>query len=295
MLTAEDKIAEQLAQMKPWQVLVGKFVEPSGVESVVDVGGTRLTVPSVGETFALPNEKVRLLRTQQATFLLGPAQPRSTSGIVTAGGSPRCTVEYPPGSGVTQMMGYPVGTTPDVGDLVLIDWGSGGTVSQIVTAFPDSVTVPEAPTPLPTGKQTLTFTALDSGNYQNGNWWTNEVWASDNNHGAWFYGSKIKDTIPDTATISKVEIYLPAYSTFGDPPNFRTHTHATRPAGAPSYTATVTALSSARSGWVSLPTSVGDFLKANTGGTGMRQGGYTKYRGTQTDAQSGALRITYTL
>lgn len=40
MLTAEDKIAEQLAQVKPWQVLVGRFVEPSGVESVVVAGGS---------------------------------------------------------------------------------------------------------------------------------------------------------------------------------------------------------------------------------------------------------------
>ncbi|GAA1703813.1 hypothetical protein GCM10009792_24950 [Microcella alkalica] len=118
------------------------------------------------------------------------------------------------------------------------------------------------------------------------------MWASDNNHGAWFYGSTIRDTIPGNATIGSIEIFLPAYYQFGANPNFRTHTHATKPGGAPSYTATTIALPT-RSGWVKLPNSVGDFLKDNPGGTGMRQGGYTKYRGTQTDTQSGDLRITF--
>lgn len=290
--TAEDAIAVELSKVKPWQVLVGTFVEQSSGSAVVDVGGARITMPSLGTYFPIANDLVRVLRADSGTFLLGPASPRDPRGIVTATGSPRITVEYPPGSGVEKLMGYPSTLTPAVDDLVIIDWASGGTVTAIVTALPDFDPAAAAPTTPTTGTQTITFTALDSGNW-NGGWWTNEVWASDNNHGAWFYGSKVKDTIPDTATIGKVEIFLPAYYQFGDPPNFRTHTHASKPGGAPSYTATVTPLSS-RSGWVTLPTSVGDFLKANTGGTGFRQGGFTKFRGTQTDAQSGALRITYT-
>lgn len=292
MRTTEDAVAEQLAQLRPWQVLVGTFIEQSNDQAVVDVGGARVTMPSVGTYFPLPNDPVRVLRTDQNTFLLGPAAPRSAVGKVTATGSPRITVEYPPGSGVTKLMGYPAGTTPAVDDQVIIDWASGGTVVAIVAATPEFDPTPTPPPAPSGGRKTLVFTAVDSGNW-NGNWWTNEVWASDNNHGAWFYGSKVKDTIPDSAVIVKTEIFLPAYYTFGFPPNFRTHTHASKPAGAPSYTGTVTVLSSARSGWVTLPNSVGDFLKANTGGTGMRQGGFNKYRGTQGDAQSGALRITF--
>lgn len=290
--TSEDAVAEKLATIKPWQVLVGKFVAQSAGSAVVDVGGARITMPSLGTYFPLVNDAVRVLRADTGTFLLGPAVPKDARGIVTATGSPRITVEYPPGSGVSKLMGYPSTLTPAVNDLVVIDWASGGTVTAIVTALPDVDPPGEAPPVASSGPKTLVFTALDSGNW-NGGWWTNEVWASDNNHGAWFYGSKVKDTIPDTAVISKVEIYLPAYYQFGSDPNFRTHTHASKPAGAPTYTDTITPLVGARSGWVTLPTSVGDFLKANTGGTGFRQGGFTKYRGTQADAQSGALRITY--
>lgn len=291
--TSEDAVAEKLATIKPWQVLVGSFVEQSADLAVVDVGGARLSMPSVGTYFPIPNDPVRVLRTDQGPFLLGPAAPRAAGGVVTATGSPRITVEYPPGSGVTKLMGYPADVVPAVNDLVVIDWASGGTVTAVVTALPDFDEPPAPPVSTSGGTQTIVFTAIDSGNYQAGGWWTNEVWASDNNDGAWFYGSKVKDTIPGGATVSKVEIYLPSYYTFGSAPNFRTHTDGTRPAGAPSYTATVTPLSSARTGWVILPTSVGDFLKANTGGTGMKQGGFNKYRGTQTDAQSGALRITF--
>lgn len=292
MRTTEDAVAEQLAQVRPWQILIGTFIEESAGQAVVDVGGARITMPSLGTYFPLPTEPARVLRADTGTFLLGPASPKDARGIVTATGTPRITVEYPPGSGVTKLMGYPSTLTPAVDDLVVIDWASGGTVTAIVTALPDLAEPEPAPSAPGAGPQTLTFTALDSGNW-NGDWWTNEVWASDNNHGAWFYGSKIRDTIPDTATITRIEIFLPSYYSFGDPPNFRTHTHDAKPAGAPTYDATVV-LSDARSGWVTLPTSVGDFLKANVGGTGMRQGGFTKYRGTQADAQSGALRITYT-
>lgn len=291
MRTTEDAVAEELARLRPWQVLVGTYVDQSAGQAIVDVAGTRITIPSVGTYLPLPGDPCRVLRTDQATFLLGPAAPRASVGRVVASGSPRITVEYPPGSGIKRLMGFPKGTTPSVNDLVIIDWASGGTVVAVVTSTPEFQITP-APVSASGGRQTLVFTALDSGNW-NGGWWSNEVWASDNNHGAWFYGSKIRDSIPDSAAIVSVEIYLPAYYQFGDPPNFRMHSHDGKPGGAPAYTAPVIALSGARSGWVGLPTSVGDFLKANVGGTGMRQGGYTKYRGTQSDAQSGALRITF--
>lgn len=292
MSSAEDAIASRFAEMRPWQVLIGSFVRQDGASAVVDVGGARITMPSVGTYFPLPGDPVRVLRTDQAPFLLGPAAPRSSVGKVTATGSPRAVIEYPPGSGVTKTMGYPVGVALAVNDVVVIDWASGGTVVASVTATPLFDPAPPAPPPAGGGRQTIVFTAIDSGNW-NGGWWTNEVWASDNNHGAWFYGSKVRDSIPDSASIVSTEIYLPAYYQYGASPNFRTHTNDTKPGGAPSYTATVVALNAARSGWVSLPNTVGDFLKANVGGTGMRQGGFTKYRGTQADGLSGALRITF--
>jgi hypothetical protein len=291
MVSSGDAVADRFRDFKPWRILVGSFVEADGENGVVDVGGARVTIPSVGTYFPLPGDPVRVLRTDEGTFLLGPASPRSAVGKVTATGTPRITVEYPPDSGITKLMGYPTAYTPAVDDLVIVDWASGGTVVAAITAAADFEPATPDPTPVTGGRKVQVFTATDSGNW-NGGWWTNEVWASDNNYGAWFYGSKIRDTIPDDAVIVKTEIYLPAYFQFGDPPNFRTHVHDSRPAGAPTYSATVV-LSSSRSGWVTLPNSVGDFLKANVGGTGMRQGGYTKYRGIQTDAQSGAMRITY--
>jgi hypothetical protein len=291
-MSSADAIAEGFGKFKPWQVLIGTFVDQSGPDGVVDVGGARITMPSLGTYFPLPNDPVRVLRTDTSTFLLGPASPRSAVGKVTATGSPRITVEYPPDSGVEKLMGYPSTATPAVDDLVIIDWASGGTVTAVVTTTPDFQPTAQAPTAPSGGRRTLVFTALDSGNW-NGGWWTNEVWASDNNHGAWWYGSKIRDTIPDSASIVSVEIFLPAYYQFGSDPNFRLHADNSKPGGAPSYTGAVMPLTGARSGWVGVPTTVGDYLKANVGGTGFRQGGFTKYRGTQADGQSGALRITF--
>ncbi|GAA1703822.1 hypothetical protein GCM10009792_24960 [Microcella alkalica] len=80
---------------------------------------------------------MRVLRTDQGMFILNPTTPRSAVGKVVATGTPRMTVEYPPGSGVTKLMGYPTTATTAIKDLVIIDWASGGTVTAIVTATPE--------------------------------------------------------------------------------------------------------------------------------------------------------------
>lgn len=297
MSSADELLAEMYAGQTSVEVLIGTFVQQAGAMAVVDVGTARVTMPSLGQYFPVPSDPVRVLRIDKLTFLLGPAQPKSPIGRVTAAGSPRCTVEYPSGSGVTKLMGYPSNITPAVNDIVLIDWSSGGTISDKITAAP-IVTVPTDPTQGggPTqGRQV--FTAIDSGTFYvpGSRWNTNEVWAvtTGNNLGAWFYGSKIKDTIPDGATIVSASIYLPLFFDQGSAPVARVHGSAAKPGGnvAPSG---ATHTLSPRSGWAALPTAFLDVLKSADGGIALVNGGWAKYSGTGSDGQSGALDVTWT-
>jgi hypothetical protein len=137
----------------------------------------------------------------------------------------------------------------------------------------------------------LTFTAIDSGS-RNTSWNQSDVWASDTYIGAWFYGSKIKDTIPDTAIINQARMYLPIKKNFGSAPLLGRHTSATKPGGA--LTISSAAALSPRSGWVDIPTSHIDFLKANDGGLGFNHGGFNIYTAVAADGLSGALDIIYT-
>ncbi|MEP6477855.1 MAG: hypothetical protein ABJB03_00560 [Rhodoglobus sp.] len=241
----------------------------------------------------IPGDPVRLERRAGELVMLGPAKPKSSTGKVTVAGNP-CTVEYPVGSGVTALLQANPLYTPALNDLVVINWETGGSVSHKLAALP-SVVVPGAaggagavryhPAP---------FTAQDSGSVRFGSWWTSLVRSSENNSGCWFYGSKIKDTIPDAAVINSAFIYLPLQSADFDSPQLGYHTLAAKPAGA--LTINAPAALEPRSGWVAIPTTLIDFLKANTGGLGFQAGfSDTIWSGVSTDGNSGALDITYTV
>jgi hypothetical protein len=295
-VSSADALAEILSGISDVDAtLIGTFVGPSGTQAIVDVGSARVTIPALGPTFPFTNEPVRLLRVGKITLMLGPV-PRWPVGKVTATGSPRCTVEYPPGSGVTKQMGYPPNITPTVGDTVLIDWASGGSVSTKLTIAPGA-TAPPDPGGGSGGQQQQVFTAVDSGTWQTANggrWWQNDVWAvsTGNNTGAWFYGSKIRDTIPDSAAINAAEIYLPIFYDTGSAPIAQVHSSTSKPGGNISGVGGTSALNPS-SGWVPIPAAFLDYLKANDGGIALVGGGFKKYRGTASDGQSGALRVTY--
>lgn len=273
---------------------IGAFAGAEGALALVDIDGKRLRVPNVGQHWPILGDDVRLLRIDKQFVMLGPTRARATVGRVTATGAPRCTVEYPPGSGVSQLMGYPKGSTPVVGDVALIDWPSGGTVIALVTQAA-GVSAPTDPTPPPaaqTGRQV--FTALDSGQYaKGGGLQSNDVYASTSTRSLWVYGTKIADTIPDGATITSIAINVSPLRDSGNAPRFGTHALA----GMPGTSPTIDNLTSVNkpNGRVELPLSFGNLLKTGAAlGIGVDGAGYAIFRGTQKDGQSGALDISWT-
>ena len=295
--TATDLLAGRLADIPNVDLTItGIFAGVQDGLALVDIDRERQTVAMLGRYWPMPGETVRLLRVKKSLVIIDVVKPGHRIGRVSAEGSPRCTVEFPPGSGVTQLMGYPKGADPVVGDVVLIDWWSGGTVEQIVTtaAGMSSPTEPIAPPPAAGGgTQVAKFTALRSGSFGGGSW-LDDVYASASKKSLWVYGTKISDNIPDAATINRVRIYLPLLSDrAGNRPRLGTHGYADRPAGAPTINNLTTVNNPA--GWQELPAAFGDLLKTGTQlGVGADGAGYVIWAGKQKDAESGALEITYT-
>lgn len=284
----DEQVQEQLSAVPDQDSIVGVFVSQEGALAKVIVADVVLTVKSAAVPL-IAGDTVRLERRNGNLVLQGPVNARATTGRVTATGA-LTTVEYPNGSGVTAQLRRNSAYTPALNDLVLLDWSSGG----VIVGKIDSNPTPPAPElPSTGGPQDfdVTFTALDSGSYQSGyGWRTNDVWSSASNTGGWFYGSKIRDTIPDTAVITGAWIYLPLQEQLGGAP-FGRHGSDSKPGGALGF-ADVTTLQS-RSGWVPIPAGLIDYLKANPGGLGFGFGGKNIWRGTQKDGSSGAVRVTY--
>ena len=289
-------IAEALASSDSIQFFLGTYAGNKNGMALVDIDGQRQTLPAAGKVWPTLGDQVRLLRVNKVMAMLGPTKPAGVRvGRVAATGTPRCTVEFPPGSGVTQLMGFPKGATPVVNDVVLIDWESGGTVMEIVTAAAGFV-APTDPTPPPGVQQgRQIFATLDSGQYakSGGGVQSNDVYASASTRSLWVYGTKIADTIPDGAVIRSVAINVAPLRDDGNSPRFGTHPHATMPGTAP-VVSNLTSIAKP-SGWVALPTSFGDLLKTGAAfGVGVDGAGYAIFRGTQKDGQSGALDISWT-
>ncbi|MBF4578966.1 hypothetical protein [Frigoribacterium sp. VKM Ac-2530] len=296
-LTSTDAIRDQLGQIPSVELAItGTFAGVEDGLALVDIDGERQLVTLLGRYWPMPGETVRLLRVKKSLVALDITSPNYRVGRVTATGSPRCTVEFPPGSGVTQLMGYPKGAEPVVGDIVLIDWGSGGTVDQIVTTAAGLSSPTEPPPPPPPasgGRQVQKFTALGSGSF-GGGMWIDDVYASASKKSLWVYGPKIADNIPDGATIERVRIYLPLLSDrAGNRPRIGTHGYGSRPGGAPAINNLTSVPNPA--GWQDLPTSFGDLLKTGAQlGVGADGAGYVIWAGKQKDSESGALEITFT-
>lgn len=296
MISSDDLIAQGLSGIPNVDLsIIGVFRSQVGPLCVVDVGDARISVPSNSAVPPIPGESVRLLRVNGLTVLMGPTVPRAPFGRVTVTGVDSATVEYPAGSGVTQIMAVPDGLVLAVNDNVRIDWFAGGVIAARYTITPVYVT-PPAPVVVVGGRVTQKFTAVQAGSWGAAYGWnTPDVWASDSYTGAWFYGVKIADTIPDTAVIESARIYLPIRKNSGGNPIFGTHSSAYKPGG--NVTFVSTAALTTRSGWVTVPVAYANYLKANYGGLGFDHGGFSIWNGIEgayRDTESGALEITYT-
>jgi hypothetical protein len=287
-----EAILAALADKSELTVLIGTFVSAnsSGTLLTVDVGGGRIPVLPLGSYLPEVNEPVWVAFIDGQPYLAGPTKAKPGQGTVTsvASGFVTLSTDFGP---VT--VPYDSRLAPSAGQLMKLSWQGGGFAIAIMSANPTP------PTP-PTGGgggaiiHVDTFSALDAGSYQGGRWWQAEVWASDNNLGAWFYGSKIADTIPAAAIISRVEFFASMKQVQGFSPNFALHADRSK-GGAPSLGAT-TALSVAAGGWMDLPAGFGNALKLGGGsfGVGVAHGGFNIFHSLAEDGQSGALRITST-
>lgn len=281
-------VTRSLAELGPTEMIVGTFVTTNADGTVqIDFGQGEVTVLSAINYQPLPGIAVRCLRYKGGAILLGESNPIAILGTVTATGTPLLTVETSAGE---KQLPYLVSYTPrTIGDIVVI---FGGYVLGEPSAALGANYTPETPA---ASSYSVDFRADDSGSYFGSSWWTNDVRCSDGNIGAWFYGSTIANTIPDAATITRVQIYINEYyNQF--PSSLATiglHTLETK-SGAPTVTDTVTI--SAGSGWKDLPASFGDALKTGAKkGAGTNEGGFHKFRSRAADADSGLLRIDWSI
>lgn len=235
------------------------------------------------------NEQVFVLAIDGTSYyLIGPSVPKPPSGTIATVNATTVDVTTTLG---TVTATFESGATLSAGQVVKLYWSGGAHVIGALTP-PPAPPDPPAP-PVPAKRRHVdVFTANDAGSFSGGRWWQSQPWASDTTLGAWFYGAKIRDTLQG-APVSKVEIWSTLAQRYGSNPLMGTHPHAAKPGGGPAIS-NATAVSPPNGGWLTLPTSFGQFLAGNVGGIGLAHGGYNKFRSLAEDPQSGALRITST-
>jgi hypothetical protein len=269
------------------RVLQATFVSATATGCLVDIQGNR--VPAVTATAFLPEvgEIVWLWAIDDRFFIIGPAATKPDQGTVqsAAGGYVTLTTSL----GTTVTCPYE-GAAPAAGQVMKLLW-HGGPFAFLMSTSPTPVTPPPPPATGATTHQD-TFNSVDAGSYGS-RWFTTQVWASDHNLGAWFYGTKISDTIPGSAAIQRVQLWVPPGSQIsGSAPNFAIHSYTSKPGGPPAMT-TVAAVG-ITGGYIDLPVTFGNALKNGGGsyGVGLNHGGYNILLSRDQDPASGQLVIT---
>jgi hypothetical protein len=273
--------------------LQGTFVSASIGGALVDIGGQR--IPALLGTLFLPevNEPVQVWNIDKQYFVMGPVATKPDRGTVVSVSGGLATLT--PNIGTNPVVAPYTGTTPSAGQTMKLLW-HGGPLAMLMSTSPAGNTPPTAPGGAAT-THTDYFTAIDAGSYGSGRWWTSQVYASDNNLGAWFYGSKISDTIPASAAIQSVELFLsPTSQNSGANPNVALHSYQSKPGGSPSLSS-ATAIGVVP-GFVVIDgpgfsTGFGNALRAGGGaaGVGLSHGGFHIFNSLAADGQSGTLRI----
>lgn len=270
----------------------GTFVSYDATGCIVDIGTGR--VPASFGTDYLPDqgEQVQVFFIDSVPYVMGPVVPHPGVGTVLTIGSGRITVATPVGT--LGPMPYS-GTAPTVGQTVRLTWREGPWAMLSTDAV-----APVAP-PTPGGPAVTThvdtFYAIAAGTWYTGgddtadHYYNSQVIASPSNIGGWFYGTKIPDTIPGSAVIQRVELYVAATQILYDPPVFTTHASP----GGPLTTLSGGTASVVRNNqWVDISPALGNPLRRGGGsyGIGVRHGGFTIFKSLAADGSSGALRIT---
>jgi len=283
MASSTDLILARLATIPDVAQQTAIFVNMEGPLAVVNIGDRAVAIPCSGFYPPLTGMVVQLERRNGQLLLTGPAVPLDPMGVMVSAGTPKALVNS---GGVEYLLGLRDTYSPVVGDKVEINWATAiiqGKVTVAAAPVNPTLNLPPAAGPLSTDP----VFAEGSGSYQ-GRWWMNDVWASNNNDGAWFYGGRIQSALAG-ASISKVETYLPLMSQIGNV-QIGVHSSGSQPGG-PVSVSMLTSLGN-RSGWVELPVAFANYLRDNAGGIFVAGGtGSNRWKGTQKDALSGALRF----
>lgn len=291
---SSNVLLRKFAQLPRVQSGTGVFVGMVAGLARVNIQGSTIDIRCDGFYPPLPGMPVRVDTVNGVMRVVGPSQALSPRGTVTAvgGGSTTVTVEV---DGTEYTLPVMAGYSPSVSDVVVVNWSSGHVLGEEASA-------PEPETPDSGGSggserfTGLTVYPTGSGKYDSSfsNWWGgSEVWASNNNDGAWFYSRRFT-ALSGVDSFSRVDVYLPRIQESGSC-SIGLHPHQSRPGGAPSIGSLV-ALSD-RDGWVRLPTSWGVVLRDNPSygiGVTAPSGGLNKWRGHSQDSQSGVLRFAGT-
>lgn len=283
------------------QLLLQKSKVSTYVASVQSVTSTGFTIVINGQgtlsAYAgsdyLPavGESVRVWFVDGVAFLMGPSNPKPAQGTVVSAAAGLVTLSTTLGNVICP---YASTLTPTGGQVMQIVWGNGPFAVAVLSTSVASATAPSG-----SGGGAIThvdsFTALAAGSYQS-RWWTSQVYDSSTNEGLWFYGSKIADTLPAPAVIARVQLYASPAQLQGASPIFGLHPYQSQPAGAPAAVTSGTTVAVGGTGWVDLPVTFGNALKAGGGqfGIGTNHGGYNIFKSLAQDGQSGALQITST-
>ena len=268
-------------------ILAGTFVSATASNMVVDVGGGRIPAQSLTDYLPEINENIWVLFVDGKPFVVGPTATIPDRGTVVSAAGGLVTLTPPFGDNIT--CPYGGATAPTAGQVWKLTKTGGYFAVALMSNSP-------APNVAPAGgfggakAHTDYFTAIDAGSYGSGRWWTPNPYGSDNNQGAWFYGSKISDSLPASAVISSVSIWASTIQISGANPNYALHSYMSKPGGAPSFGAQQAA---ACGGWITLPTAWGNSLKHGGGsyGIGVNHGGYNIFKSLAQDGFSGRLRI----
>ncbi|MCS6521340.1 hypothetical protein [Curtobacterium citreum] len=279
-----------------WQA---KYVSRDGASVQCDVSNGdavgRVTAQTMSEYRPSVGEQVWLLAVKPSDgavkfYYTGPVVMPPPVGTVVSAASDFVTVD----TDIGQVQAtYNQGDTLSASQQVRLVWSDGPHVVGVLSTNPPPVQPPDPPAGSGPTSHVDTFTAVDAGSFSDGRWWQPQPWASNSTLGAWFIGSKVRDTLRG-APVTRIEMWVNLAYKFGSPPNIGTHSHDSKPGGAP-------AISNARpiavtSGtWVELPVEFGQALSnGSASGIGLAHGGFNKFASLAADAQSGALRITST-
>lgn len=290
-----EVLLKRIAGKSNVRVELGYYRALDFPRAVIDVGGGR--IPAEFATAYEPevNEQVQVLWVDGKPFVIGPAKLRPSMGVVvTAPVGNKVTIDTDIGQ-ITAT--YNADIALSSGTAVRLHWGAGPYVMSRMSTQPDVPIDPGAGGTAGVNRQE-TFTATNAGAWQvaGGRWSSDQPRASNGYLGAWFFGSKIRDTVAASAQMVSVEVYVKYASRFGSPPNFAMHSQAV-PGGVPDLSAEFAW--AVNDGWNRLPHSVEatyfDALKAGGPalGIGLKQGGVNRFVSLGEDAQSGAIRITW--